>query len=132
MTERRRSHRKKSFLRGRIYFNNHLSSVDCLVRDISEKGARLIFSDSVAVPDGFDLHIPQKDQTLHARAQWRHGEEMGIAFETTAALDHPGEPEAADDDLVTRVARLEEEVVALRRLLRKIKSVVPGADEDAA
>ena len=44
-TERRRIPRQKSFLRGMIYFNNRRSVADCLIRDISPYGARLIFSD---------------------------------------------------------------------------------------
>jgi hypothetical protein len=66
MSERRISPRKKSFLRGCIYFNNRRSAADCLIRDISETGARLIFSSTIAMPDMVDLHIPQKEQTLRA------------------------------------------------------------------
>ena len=76
MGERRETRRKKSFLRGRIYFDNRRCATDCLVRDISEIGARLIFSDAVSVPDAVDLYIPQKDQTLLARVEWRHGDEV--------------------------------------------------------
>jgi hypothetical protein len=30
------------------------------VRDLSEKGARIIFSDTVTLPDVVDLYIPQR------------------------------------------------------------------------
>ena len=40
-----------------IYFNNKRNVVDCLIRDISPYGARLIFSDAVATPDALDLYI---------------------------------------------------------------------------
>ena len=62
MGERRRSSRRKSFLRGCIYFNNRRSAIDCLVRDLSAAGARLIFSAAVNVPDVVDLYIPQKER----------------------------------------------------------------------
>jgi hypothetical protein len=55
MGERRKATRQKSFLRGCIYFNNRRSAIDCLIRDISASGARLIFSDTVTVPDIVDL-----------------------------------------------------------------------------
>jgi len=42
-------------LRGCIYFNNRRSAVDCLIRDLSTAGARLIFSAAVNVPDAIDL-----------------------------------------------------------------------------
>jgi len=78
MSERRTSVRHKSLLRGRIYFNNRQSVVDCLVRDLSGEGAKLIFADTASIPDKIDLYIPQKEQTLHARVCWRSDEEVGI------------------------------------------------------
>src|SRR5215470_3708027 len=99
MSERRGLTRRKSFLRGCIYFNNRRSAVDCLVRDVSQTGARLIFSDTVSVPDVVDLHIPQKDQMLRAHVQWRRGEELGVTF--AAAAGTPAQP--AGGDLAERV-----------------------------
>ena len=45
MAERRRSVRQKSFLKGRVYFNKGRESADCLVRDLTNQGARIIFSE---------------------------------------------------------------------------------------
>ena len=50
MAERRRSLRKKSFLRGCVYFNKRRSAIDCLIRDISDQGARIIFSGTTNFP----------------------------------------------------------------------------------
>jgi len=116
--ERRRIARQKSFLRGMIYFNNRRSVVDCLIRDFSPYGARLIFSDAVSTPDVLDLHIPQKEQTLRAHVIWRHGLEAGVAFAQTAEMDHSAEP----GDLIERVSKLEVEVVSLKRILKKLKT----------
>src|ERR1700754_1378106 len=91
--ERRRVARQKSFLRGMIYFNNRRSAVDCLVRDISPYGARLIFSDAVTTPDVLDLYIPQKEQTLRVQVIWRHGQEVGVAFAQTATVEPAAEPQ---------------------------------------
>ena len=71
MAERRNATRQKSFLRGCIYFNNRRSAVDCLIRDISSTGAKLIFSDAITVPDVVELYIPQKEQTLRAEVHFR-------------------------------------------------------------
>src|SRR5260370_42181050 len=90
-TERRRIARQKSFLRGMIYFNNRRNVVDCLIRDISPYGARLIFSDAVTTPDHLDLYIPQKEQTLRSHVIWRHGQEVGVAFAQAAQVDHVAE-----------------------------------------
>ena len=48
MKERRLSARKKSFLQGRVYYNSRRSSVDCLVRDISDEGAKLVFGEPMS------------------------------------------------------------------------------------
>src|SRR4051795_9751840 len=90
--ERRRIARQKSFLRGAIHFNNRRTVVDCLIRDISPYGARLIFSDAVTTPDVLELYIPQKEQTLRAHVIWRHGQEVGVAFAQATQV----EPAAAE------------------------------------
>jgi hypothetical protein len=90
--ERRRIARQKSFLRGMIYFNNRRNAVDCLVRDISPYGARLIFSDAVTTPDVLDLYIPQKEQTLRVNVIWRHGQEVGVAFAQAASMEPAADP----------------------------------------
>jgi hypothetical protein len=60
MAERRRSTRQKSFLRGCVYFNKRRDAVDCLIRDISDEGARIIFSDTMSVPDVVERTAPIK------------------------------------------------------------------------
>src|SRR3954466_10876042 len=102
----RRWPRLKTFLRGTIYYNNRLSSVDCVVRDISEGGARLVVSEAAMVPDNFELHIPQKERAYFSDVRWRRGEEMGLQFqEHGGAVEQPDASSIAD--LVRRVKRLE-------------------------
>jgi len=129
MAERRISSRQKSFLRGCVYFNNRRSAFDCLIRDISSTGARLIFSGTVSVPDVVDLYIPQKEQTLSAQVQWRHGDEVGVAFANAAQA--PGSTSPADADLAERVEKLEVEIAAIKKMLKRLKADVAGADEAA-
>ena len=129
MAERRRTQRQKSFLRGCVYFNKRRNALDCLIRDLSEHGARIIFSENVSVPDQVDLYIPQKEQTVRARVQWRHGDEIGLAFpDAVRAADG-----TSDGELALRVAQLESEIAGLRRLVKKIKAEIEtGEDVDAA
>jgi PilZ domain len=127
MSERRGAARQKSFLRGCIYFNNRRSAIDCLVRDISATGAHLTFSGEVSVPDRIELHIPQKQKVLQAQVQWRRSNEIGVDF---AAGQGAGN--MFDEDLAERVAKLELEIVALRKMLGRLKSdLMPGSDEAA-
>jgi hypothetical protein len=81
MDDRRRSKRLKSFLQGLVYIDKRRGAMNCVIRDLSDKGARMILSETVAIPDIVSLHIPQKDETYRARVKWRHGDEIGLAFE---------------------------------------------------
>ena len=130
MGERRRSSRQKSFLRGCIYFNARRSAVDCLIRDLSGAGARLIFSAAVNVPDKIDLYIAQKEEMLRAHVQWRYGDEAGIAFVRGGQLG--AAPPSPDQQLAERVARLELEIASLRRMLRRLKREVADGTVQAA
>jgi hypothetical protein len=125
MAERRGSQRQKSFLRGCVYFNKRRNALDCLIRDISDGGARIIFSDTVSIPDVVDLYIPQKEQTIHAHVQWRHGDEIGLAFPD--AIRAAGGTE--DGELAMRVAQLESEVSALRREIKHLRHEIEEGQE---
>ncbi len=129
MAERRRSVRNKSFLRGCVYFNKRRGAMDCLIRDISDEGARIIFSDAVSVPDVVELYSPQKEQIVRAHVKWRHGDEVGLAFPAAGSAAGAA-PEFGE--LAQRVAHLESEIAVLRRTLKQLKSELPGGDADAA
>ena len=49
--------RHKTLFKGRIYFNARLSSMDCIVRDVTANGARLEFSENVTPPEVFELYL---------------------------------------------------------------------------
>lgn len=131
MAERRAVTRHKSFLQGRIYFNNRRSAVDCLIRDISDQGAHIIFSDTISIPDVVDFYVPQKDQTLRARVEWRHGEEAGLSFEQAVVPQDPGQP-TPPEDLATRVHNLEAEVAQLWKMIKRLKVRTEKDDSEAA
>lgn len=80
ISEKRQEPRKRTFLKGRIHFNKGASSMDCLVRDFSEMGARLELSETNTLPETFDLYIPQKEITLRSNLRWRRGDAVGVAF----------------------------------------------------
>ncbi len=122
--EHRKSPRQRALLRGKLYFNNRLNVVDCLIRDISDCGARLIFSDAVTIPDQVELHIPQKAQTFFVTVAWRRGDEMGVGFARVPDVEHT--PESGE--LAVRLAQLEKEVAGLKRIIKKLKA---DADPEA-
>jgi hypothetical protein len=121
--------RQRTFLKGTLYFDNRRASIECVVRDISNSGARLTFDHPANVPDNVELFIPNKQQTLRARVQRRAPNEIGIAFEVARSL----EPRRASDaELQERVETLEAEIAVLKRLVAKLKAKVLPLDSDVA
>jgi hypothetical protein len=118
MPERRSSTRQKSFLQGRIYYNNRRASVDCLVRDISDTGAKLVFSSAVTIPDVVEIYLSNKEEIRRARVQWRRGDEVGIDFIFNVSPDVG----ASGADLLGRVIKLESECASLKRAMRDLRA----------
>jgi hypothetical protein len=129
MGERRNSRRTKSFLRGFVYVSRKRGALACLIRDLSEKGARIIFSDTVTLPDIFELYIPQRDQNFHARTRWRRNDEIGLAF---VQKKQRSDAKADAGEVGHRVAMLEAEITALRGVLKRLKSGKDDAGGEVA
>jgi hypothetical protein len=81
MTEHRRSSpRKRTLLQGRIVFNDRFSLIECVVRDLSETGARIAFEHPIDIPPEFDLEIARKGISRRCRVSWSSGKEHGLMF----------------------------------------------------
>jgi hypothetical protein len=130
MGERRTSRRSKSFLQGFVYVSRKRGALACLVRDLSEEGARIIFSDTVTLPDLLELYIPQREQTLRARVSWRKNDEIGLSFAAGDQVEEAAPPSAGE--VVKRVAMLEAEIVSLRSLLKRLKGEKAEAGDEVA
>jgi len=119
MTEdKRRWDRRRLFLRGFVRFPKNNTTVDCIVRDISERGARLRFKHATPIPEGLELHIPSKGQIVQSRLAWVDNCEAGISFESPVALDSPS---SGDSEVLVRMARLEDEISALKQMLKHLQ-----------
>ena len=125
ITEKRREVRKRTFLKGRILFNKGAASMDCLVRDLSEGGARLELSATSTLPDVFDLYIPQREETLRAGLRWRRENAVGVFFVDREAPAAPA-IDLPTATLLRRVAELEAENAALRAMIVRLE----GRSED--
>jgi hypothetical protein len=124
MKERRNSARKKSFLQGRVFYNERRSSADCLVRDLSEHGAKLVFSDAVNLPDALDLHLPAKDERHPITVRWRRGDEMGVDFDDVGGEADETEAAAAPSDQLDRLTKLESEFTVLKRVVNELQTEI--------
>lgn len=54
--------------------------IDCVIRDISPKGARLRVPDAGAVPERFELLLKQTGEYRPAHVRWRRVTEVGVSF----------------------------------------------------
>jgi PilZ domain len=116
MKERRKSHRLRAYLGGRISFDNRFSTLDCLVRNLSQNGAKLVFAGPVVLPFEFDIHIRNKGESCRGRLIWCDETNAGIilsardfgsiiSIETARRIR---KLEADRDALAKRVAELSE------------------------
>jgi hypothetical protein len=80
--ERRIVSRRTTLKGGRIAFNAGRSTVDCTVRNLSNKGAKLLVNSVVGIPDTFDLVLADHSRQA-CRVIWRSLKELGVAFVTT-------------------------------------------------
>ncbi len=126
MNEKRSDIRQKSFLRGLVYFENCPSALDCLIRDISQTGARLKFSSPPMGTDILTLTIPVKNQSHRATVQWRAHDEIGIAFTDAARTET-----ASSCVLTERMNRLEAEIAVLKQMIKKLQKSASGSTEAA-
>ena len=80
MLERRRHPRREILTLGRVIFNNPLSVINCIVRDISEGGASLELPQPLQTPDTFELVIQPNPKRRLCGVIWRSEKRIGIAF----------------------------------------------------
>jgi len=122
MIERRALPRHKTFIKGRLYFNNRLNSTDCIIRDVTEKGARLEVPESVAIPDVFELYVPNRHEQFQARVEWRRGGTVGVSLGGEPVGKRKTEGDGSNEQSVAdRLAKLEQAVAALQARLEVLE-----------
>jgi hypothetical protein len=82
-TIQRAAERRRCWLKALFVFNDGRSSLDAIVRNLSEIGALLECEDLRLLPEEFDLiiHKANGEQARHrARQVWRHDGALGVKF----------------------------------------------------
>jgi hypothetical protein len=116
MQERRLIQRSRTYLGGQIVFYRRRCTIDCVVRNMSQNGARIVFPSTAGVPGEFDITIRHKGESRRARIVWRNETEAGIEFaglESSAVVSIESarrirKLEADKETLSRRVAQLSE------------------------
>jgi hypothetical protein len=111
MIERRKFQRGRTYLGGRIAYDKPCTTDDCLVRNLSEDGAKLVFSGATMIPNEFELTLRESGEMRRVRIVWRRDVEAGVALAGPAA--EPALPREA----ARRIRALEADRDALTRRL---------------
>jgi hypothetical protein len=110
--ERRKEQRAPAYMGGQITTDRRLIAIDCVVRNMSGAGAKLVVPNATVLPDEFELHVPRRESAYRVRARWRHLRELGVEVMPLAAANTP-----VPLSLARRIRRLETENASLRRRL---------------
>lgn len=102
-TERRQTPRLRSLLGAQARYNQQRSTLDCVVRNISEGGALIVVPETVLLPPDFELAITQRQRCYQAHMRWRSGTRIGVSFEVEEA-SQPGDSSDADVAMRLRMA----------------------------
>ncbi len=82
MEELRKSPRMRALKGARIVYNHGTSTRDCLIKNMSSGGAKILVETTIGLPDDFILSFDDGEQhACHVR--WRKLAEIGVEFDDT-------------------------------------------------
>ncbi len=73
-----------------------------------------MISDSIALPNAFDLEVARHQRSYVARIRWREGERVGVAFETQPSS------EIVPLDMARRLKHCEQDNARLKSRIRQL------------
>jgi PilZ domain len=116
MLDRRQNAREKVIYGGVAEVDERGATKDCVVRNISEKGARIEFNNVVKLPkEQMSLTIARKGRSFLAKIIWWRDNFVGVAFSSEQPYDLPV------SDLEERLRKSE---AKKRQLQRRIKQLL--------
>jgi hypothetical protein len=115
MQERRETTRDKVMYGGVAEIGERGTTRECIVRNISDRGASIEFSDVVHLPkEQLSLRIARKGRSFLARVVWWRDNFVGVAFRA----ESPTEPVSDLDE------RLRQSEIKKRQLQRRIEELI--------
>ena len=75
----------RTLLAAKIISNYGQSSIDCVVRRMSDHGATVSVESPVGIPRQFQLLIPHEGPPRACKLVWQSGKELGLEFEASEA-----------------------------------------------
>jgi hypothetical protein len=115
MLDRRQSARNKVIYGGVAKIDESGATRDCVVRNISEKGAHIEFNNGIRLPKGqMWLTIARKGRSFLANIVWWRDNFVGVAFRSEMPAELPV------SDLEERLRRSEKKKRQLQRQIEKL------------
>ncbi len=113
MQDRRHSVRDKVLFGGVARINDSGSTMDCVVRNFSDRGACVELKSSAKLPDQMRVTIARKGRSFLATMIWRQANRVGLAFKSMVT-------DAPADDLDARLRRSEKKKRKLQRRINQL------------
>jgi len=87
----------RTFLAGKLIFNFGGSTIDCIIRRLSDRGATVELASALGVPEYFQLLIPSEGQQRPCKRVWQSDRQLGLTFEADKAEPEQDSPPAAGE-----------------------------------
>ena len=113
MQDRRHSVRDKVLYGGVARIGESGGTMDCVVRNFSERGACVEFDSRSRLPEEIELTIARKGRSFIARIIWRQANRLGLAFRTMIT-------DSSESDLDARLRRSEKKKLQLQRRINEL------------
>jgi diguanylate cyclase (GGDEF)-like protein len=81
--------RGRTLLAGKVIYNFGQSSIDCVVRRISDHGATISVESPLGIPKHFQLLIPDEGTPRPCKLVWQSDRELGLEFEQVEIAQAP-------------------------------------------
>ena len=114
MIDRRAEGRRRTYLGAQVVFNRRLNIYDCLVRDLSDTGAKLLFANPAMIPDGVEVTFNRGGESRRAEVMWRSKFAVGIRFASQQGASY------ISLEATRKIRRLETEQSALKARIAEL------------
>ena len=122
MLERRQFPRSRVYYGGMVAFNARSSTLACVVRNFSHRGARIEFENSAMTPDQVGFEIERRGLSCLARFVWRDRNAAGLVFSNVQETNAQRNGDVIPLDWARKLRASERENSKLRSRLDQILS----------
>ena len=106
MSEQKLMPQGRTLLAGKVIYNFGQSTIDCVVRRLSDHGATISVESPLGIPRQFQLFIADEGMPRPCKVVWQSDKELGLEFELSDSRHQdrsaapPAPPERRDEQMV--------------------------------